>query len=292
MLKRIFKIIGIVLGVVILIAIGFYAKAYYSTEGRRNKIYDVTPPQLAISSDSAILAHGKRLVTTKGCDECHGADLGGKVFIDDPALGYLYASNLTKGKGGLPNDYSIEDWVRALKHGLSREGKSLLFMPSQEFTLLSAKDMSAIIAYCSQLPNVDRERPESTLGPVGRILTDLGELPMFPAEKIDHTATFVNEVTPEVSVEFGKYLAVACEGCHRPTMKGGPPVAPGFPPVADISATGNAAKWTDEQFMTTLRTGVTPEGKTLKPQEMPWTMTRAYTDVELKALHLYLKTLN
>jgi hypothetical protein len=40
-----------------------------------------------------------------------------------------------------------------------------------------------------------------------------------------------------------------------------------------------------------LRTGTTPEGKALKSSEMPWTMTKAYSDNELKALHLYLNSL-
>jgi hypothetical protein len=74
-------------------------------------------------------------------------------------------------------------------------------------------------------------------------------------------------------------------------MKGGEPIAPGFPVVADISSSGKPAQWTEAQFIETLRTGKTPEGKILKPEEMPWTMTKAYTEVELKALHLYLKSI-
>jgi len=74
-------------------------------------------------------------------------------------------------------------------------------------------------------------------------------------------------------------------------MKGGEPVAPGYPMVADITSTGHPGKWTDEQFIKTLRTGVTPEGKVLKPEEMPWRMTKELTDLELKALHLYLNSL-
>jgi mono/diheme cytochrome c family protein len=291
MIKKILKVIGIVLGVIVLLLIGFYTKAYFSTEGRRNKVYAVTPQSLTINTDSTQIAYGKRLITTKGCNECHGADLGGKVFIDDPALGLLAGTNLTKGKGGLPEHYSSADWVLALKHGIKKDGKPLLFMPSQEFTHLSEQDMAAIIAYCSQIPKVDRTLPAQRLGPMGRILTDLNEFPLFPAEMIDHERKLVKEVTPEVSKEFGKYLSIACQGCHKENMKGGEPVAPGFPVVADISSTGNPGKWTNQQFMQTLRTGVTPEGKTLKPQEMPWTMTKAYTDLELKALHLYLNSL-
>jgi mono/diheme cytochrome c family protein len=292
MLKKIFKVIGIVLGVIVLLVGAFYTKVYFSTESRINTVYNVTPQQITFDpSDTALLAAGERMMTTKGCNDCHGADLGGKIFIDDPALGLLVARNLTKGKGGLPADHSTTDWVLALKHGIRRDGKPLLFMPAHEYTLLSEQDMTAIIAYCSQLPNVDRELPAHHLGPVGRILTDLGKLPLLPAEMIDHNRKLVKEVKPEVTIAYGKYLSIACQGCHRENMKGGEPVAPGFPVVADISSTGNPGKWTDDQFMNTLRSGKTPEGKTLKASEMPWTMTKAYSDVELKALHLYLNSL-
>jgi len=291
MLKKVFKIVGIFLGVVVLGALAFYAKVYISTESRINKEYQVSVQQINLQSDSATLAYGERLITTKGCNDCHGKDLGGNVFVDDPALGFLVARNLTKGKGGLPADHSVNDWVLALKHGLRRDGKPLLFMPSHEYTMLSEQDMGAIIAYCSTLKPIDRELPASSIGPVGRVLTDLGKLPLLPAEMIDHSKPLTGHVEAEVSVQYGKYLSTACQGCHRENMKGGEPVAPGFPMVADISSTGNPGKWTTEQFMSTLRTGHTPEGKVLNPKEMPWTMTTAYTDVELQALHVFLKSM-
>src|SRR5690606_3981718 len=106
-----------------------------------------------------------------------------------------------------------------------------------------------------------------------------------------HAAKLKRNVKAEVSAEYGKYLSIACQGCHRENMKGGDPVGPGFPDVADISSTGNPGKWTTEQFVNTLRTGNTPEGKILNPKDMPWTMTKAYTDLELHALHLYLRSL-
>lgn len=291
MFKKILKIIGVLI-VVVIVAVGaFYAKVYYSVENRMNKQYEVNVQSLDLKFDSATLVYGERMITTKGCNECHGADLGGKVFIDDPALGLLIATNLTKGKGGRPADYDTEDWVRALKHGLNRENKPLLFMPSHEFTQLSEEDLGAIIAYCSQVEPVDRELPESSIGPLARVLTDLGKLPLLPAEMIDHSRPLIRQVRAEVSPTYGKYLSVACQGCHRENLKGGEPVAPGFPYVADITSSGNPGKWTTEQFMETLRTGHTPEGKVLDPKNMPWTMTKAYSDVELQALHAYLKSI-
>lgn len=291
MLKKILKISGIIVGVIILLIAGFYLKVYIGTESRMNTLYSVDPKPLVLSNDSATLVYGQRLITTKGCNDCHGEDLGGKVFVDDPALGFIVARNLTRGKGGLPKEYAVSDWVLALKHGIRRNGKPLLFMPAHEYALLSEGDMKAIIAYAMQVPSVDRELPSSSVGPLGRILTDLGKLPLLPAEMIDHSSELRKDIVPAVSVEFGKYLSNACQGCHREHMKGGEPIAPGFPVVADISSSGNPGKWTDEEFIRTLRTGHTPEGKQLNPKDMPWTMTKAYTDTELKALHLYLRTM-
>lgn len=291
MIKKILIVLGAFLAVLIIGGGIFYTNIYHSTEARIQKKYVVVPQELTLTSDSAELAYGDRLLTAKGCRDCHGMDLGGQVFIDDPALAFLVGRNLTKGKGGLPQDYAVSDWVLALKHGIRRDGKPLLFMPSHEYALLSAQDMSAIISYASSLPPVDRTFPEQKVGPMGRVLTAFDKLPLLPAEMIDHTRSLVKEVKAEVSVAFGQYLSSACQGCHRANMKGGDPVAPGFPNVADISATGNVGRWTEEQFINTLRTGKTPEGKILKPNEMPWNMTAAYTDTELKALFVYLNSI-
>lgn len=282
---------GVVIAVAIFAAAGFLGKAYFSVKSRINKQYQVDVEDIAATRDSAVLAYGSRLATAKGCRGCHGKDLGGKIFIDDAKLGIFYASNLTKGTGGLPADHSVEDWILALKHGIRKDGKPLLIMPSHEYTLLSRQDMSALISYMTTLPKIDREIPDQKLGPLAYILTELDKLPLIPAEMIDHSRKLVTGVEAEVSVEYGKYLSSACQGCHRHDMKGGEPIAPGFPVVADISSTGHVGGWTEEQFMTTLRTGKTPEGKVLNPTEMPWNMTSVYTDTELKALYVYLQSM-
>jgi cytochrome c553 len=291
MFRKILKIASILLGALIVLAAVFYVKAYYNTELRMNKVYDVALQPIAIPTDSTQLAYGARLSVAKGCRDCHGEDMGGKIFIDDVALGRVVAKNLTKGVGGLPTDHSVSDWVLALKHGIRKDGRPLLIMPAHEYALLSEPDMAAIIAYAQQLPKVDRELPDHSLGPLARILTDMNELPLLPAEMIDHSRSLIKEVKAEVSVDFGKYLTAACQGCHRENMQGGEPIAPGFPPVANISSSGNLGKWTEQQFITTLRTGKTPEGKILNPTEMPWNMTKAYTDTELKAIYMYLQSI-
>ena len=53
----------------------------------------------------------------------------------------------------------------------------------------------------------------------------------------------------------------------------------------------DAPRWSEVGFMATLRTGVTPYGKELDPENMPWKSLGKMTDDELKAVWLYLSSL-
>lgn len=290
-MKKVFKWIGIVLGIVLVLGIGWYGKAYYSTEARLEQVFQVDVPAITIPSDSASIAEGKHLAAIKGCLECHGDDMGGKMMLDEPMLGRFYATNLTRGKGGLPENYSPKDWLRSIRHGVRPDGKPLLLMPSHEFHPLTERDLAAIIAYCQTLEPVDRENTPQKIGPMIRILADLDQVPLLPAEKLDHHAQMQRSVDKSVSASYGEYLSVSCGACHGKGMKGAPPMAPGMPAVPDISSTGNVGRWTQEQFTNTLRTGTTPEGRTMKNTDMPWQMTAHYSDDELESVYLYLKSL-
>ena len=280
-----------VLGAIVSMFILFYGYVYFDINRRAEKSYDVAVKTIDIKYDSATLALGQRLVNTRACSECHGKDLGGATLNDDALIGKLVSKNITKGKGGLPPDFGVSDWVRAMKHGLTREGKPLYLMPSHELSLLAESDMAAIIAYCSQLPPVDRVPGEFTLGPLGYILSEFGLIPLLPAEFTDHNRELKKDVKREVSAAYGEYLSTICINCHGANLKGGKSPVPGGKYVADITATGNPGKWSHEEFITALHTGVTPKKKTLIPSEMPWTITKSYTEDELTALHMYLQTL-
>jgi cytochrome c553 len=290
-MKKVLKWLGIGAGALILLLLIGYTVIYFQTESRFNKIYAVQVQKIPIPKDSAALSMGKHLVQIKGCQDCHGADLGGKVFIDDPGLGRIVAANLTRGMGGIMRTYTNQDLTRALKHGVRKDGKPALLMPSNEYAPLSDEDMGSLMAYLKSLPPVDRELPKHSLRPLGRILTAFDKVPMIAAEKIDHRAKNVATVKPEISPGYGQYVAVSCVGCHRENYKGGEAVVPGSPKVPDITRTGNIGKWTEEQFINTLRTGVTPEGKKLNPKDMPWNMTKEFTETEIKSVYLFLKNL-
>ncbi|MDX5423432.1 MAG: cytochrome c [Hymenobacteraceae bacterium] len=278
------------LGLVVLVS-GAYLFMSFLLEKRIQKAYAVETREIYFSANEALLEQGKHLYTIKGCEACHGRDLSGKVMLDEPAVGFFAGSNITYGAGGLPADYKEKDWVRALRHGLNQEGKPLLVMPSQELYKMSDKDISALIAYCMRQPPVDKQVPPVKLGPLGTILSALGQIPLISAETIDHNYAAPAEIEALPDATYGRYLALACSGCHNQNLKGGEAKVPGMKPYPDITTSGNVGRWTEEQFIQTLRTGQTPEGKQMKNEEMPWQMTKAYTDTELKALYAYLKTL-
>ncbi len=138
------------------------AAVYGLSEARFRKVYEIEPRPLAVRGDSATLARGRHLVEAVGkCADCHGADLGGRVFIEDPALGRLIASNLTPAGAG--KDRTERDFVRAIRHGVGRDGRSLRIMPSTAYANFSDEDLASVVAYLKSLAPVERELPVSSL---------------------------------------------------------------------------------------------------------------------------------
>jgi mono/diheme cytochrome c family protein len=293
-MRKFFKWTGIALGSLVALLLVVYGYIYYRTNSRFNQEYAITIQKINIPTDSASLKLGHHIANIKGCGGCHGEDLGGKVVVDDPGLGYLPAPNITTGKGGLlfrHKTYSDEDYIRGIKHGIGKDNKSLKLMPAYEYNPLSQKDLGGLIAYLKSVAPVDREMPATALMPVAYVLTYLDKLPLVAAERVDHTAQSQEVVLPVVSAAYGQYLAVSCTGCHLDNYKGGEALIPGSPAVSDITATGNVGKWTEAEFIQALRTGITPEGKKLDPEFMPWPMAREYTETEIKSLYLFLTSL-
>jgi cytochrome c553 len=149
-----------------------------------------------------------------------------------------------------------------------------------------------MIGYIKSLPPVDNVLPEHNLKPLARVLYIAGPLNMLTtAQKIDHTQEVADKVIPAVNAEYGKYLAVSCSGCHGKDFKGKEMPIPGMKPSANITSTGDLGKWTEEQFLTVLKTGLRPDGRQLDNKDMPWEMTKNFKDEEMRAIFRYLQTM-
>ena len=288
--RKIVKWMLFPIGGLLLLALVFYGIAYVETEKRINKVYKVELQKLSIPNDSASYAAGKHIAENRGCIGCHGDNLsGGRPFLkqDESPIGVLYAGNLTNGNGGI--QYKDGDWIRALRHGLGKNNKSLWLMPSHEIYHISNQELGELISFIKAQPAVDKTIPVKSIKPLGRFLTFMDEFPLLTAEKIDHGLVSKERVEPTITPQYGAYLATVCQGCHGKNLKGAPAhekLQPAFP---DISSTGNPGKWKESEFITAMRTGKLPDGKQLSAF-MPWNYF-TFTDNELKAVYLYLQQL-
>lgn len=279
--------VGGVVGLIVVAAAGLYASSSMKT----SKTYDVPLVEVAIPADSASIERGKHLATAIGkCIDCHSDDFGGSVFIDDPGLGRLIASNLTRG--GVGKDYTDAEMVRAIRRGVKRDNTGARIMPSEDYQYFSDEDVGALVAYIRSLPDVTRDLPPSELRPLGIALTGAGILPLISAEKVDQTHTPPATMVADTSLEYGKYLANVggCTGCHGPGLSGGkaPGTPPTIPPAANLTPSG-IGHYTDEQLENILRTGKRPDGSQVD-DFMPWRATALMTDVEMRATIMYLRS--
>jgi cytochrome c553 len=287
---KVLKWIGVLLGVIALIAV----IAVWALTAKFNRSFHkkhiVRSETIELPTDSASIAKGKQLANL--CTSCHGEKLEGKALIDDPALATIYAPNITPG--GVTAQYRVEDWVRAIRHGVGPDKKALFVMPAQEYNHLSKHDLASMIAYLNALPPIDHQTGDHTLTTMAKVLGSLGAFgTLFPAEVIDHNTPFREAPEMAVTTEYGSYMVDigGCRTCHGSGLNGGNDPNPEAPPGPNLTPGGHIGTWSEAQFLHTMKTGETPEGKQLVPEFMPWNAYGQLDDVALKAMYTYLRSL-
>lgn len=291
-MKKIFKWIGIFLGSIILLLVLAVLVMVFRFNSKLNRQYDFAVETISVPADSASIAAGKSWSGI--CTSCHGENLGGMLMFDDPSLATIYASNLTGGAGGVGSTYTDLDWVRAIRHGVGSDGKALFLMPAYEFNHLSEQDLANLIAYLKSLEPVDQMSKPLVTTTFAKVLGEMGAFgTLFPAEAIDHDAGFAAPLSPSINPEYGEYVVnvAGCRTCHGPDLNGGKDPNPEAPPAPNLTPAGIMAKYSEDQFVTTLRTGKSLAGRDMNPEFMPWKGLGKMDDLKIKAIYAYLKTL-
>jgi mono/diheme cytochrome c family protein len=288
-MRIVFRWLGrVTLALVALLLLGA-ASVYGLSEHRFRARFSLPEHPIAVSEDAASIARGEHIATVRACMDCHGAGLAGNTVLDQAIIGRLAGPNLTLGGRGA--ELEPRDWERAVRHGVRRDGKPLLFMPATEFTGLSDEDLAAIIAYARSVPPVRRTAPSSYAGPLLRTMHVVGKVNVLSAEEIDHARTHERSVVAEPTAAYGKYLASGCTGCHGDGLSGGkiPGAPPEWGPAANITPTG-IGRWTEADFVRALRTARRPDGSAIDSTLMPIRLLRHMDDTEMAALYAYLRT--
>lgn len=264
-------------------------------------------PAKGAAEVAALRARGESIVRNVSvCGGCHagkgepdGPLSGGREF-KDWRIGIARAANLTPdpetGLGG----WSDADIVRALRNGQRRDGRLLApVMPYEWFHEMADDDALAVAHYLRGLEpirNAVKQSP-SIWFKVGKLLF-LRPKPARSQSAPPRAAT----------AEYGGYLAQhvgLCADCHTPRsgirqspdksrlFAGSSNPPKGFPQnpanITPDPETG-IGMWSEDDFLRTLRTGVSRRGFTLDPF-MPWRQLRRMSDDDLRAIYRYLRTL-
>ncbi|SAI57456.1 cytochrome C subunit of gluconate dehydrogenase [Bordetella ansorpii] len=176
----------------------------------------------ADAADQQMIKQGEYLARAGDCVACHTAK-GGKPFagglgLESP-LGTIYSTNITPDKDTGIGQYSLEDFDRAVRHGVARDGHSLYpAMPFTSYANVSPADVKALYAYFmngvepvrQENKDTDISWPMSMRWPLNvwrwMFAPDVVEASAVPADSGD-------------AVLRGKYLVEGlghCSTCHTP----------------------------------------------------------------------------
>jgi mono/diheme cytochrome c family protein len=292
-MKRLLRVLAkLTMGLLVAVLL-LFAVAWWKSEQAVARTYAPERIEIAAAEGPEAIARGEHLVRSRGCTGCHGEDLAGRHVVDAGPVMQIHAPNITVG-GTLANSDLVR-FEHAVRHAVDGAGRSLMLMPSDDYALLSNEDLAAMFAYLQQLPPASATQPDSRLGPIGRVLVMLGELPIFTAEEIDHARASRPAATPPAAVDaaFGAHVAQVCVGCHRADFSGGPlpGMPPDFKPAANLTAHAQGlANWSEADFLTAMRSGRRPDGSQVN-EFMPWPVFGKMDDTELRAIWVYLRSL-
>lgn len=113
---------------------------------------DIGPGTVNLAApDAQLIEAGRYLAVTGDCIACHSAK-GGKPFAGGltmaTPIGSLYSSNITPDKDTGIGKYSLNDFDRAIRHGITPDGRTLYpAMPYPSYAKVSDGDVRALYAY-------------------------------------------------------------------------------------------------------------------------------------------------
>lgn len=305
MKKFLLSLLG--LGVVVLVAV--LAFAFWPTHTRA---LQAAPD----AEQAALIEKGRYLADAGDCTACHTVK-GGKPFagglpIASP-IGMLYSTNITPDRATGIGAYSLDDFDRAVRHGIAANGDSLYpAMPYPAYARVSDEDMRALYAYF--MGGVAPVKAENRANDVPWPLSMRWPLAIWRkvfAPDPDAIA-FKPERYASAQVARGAYLVQGlghCGSCHTPraltlqekALDESSPVYLSGGPVIDgwlaVNLRGNQAdglgNWSSDDIVATLRSARSATHAVLGGAmgDVVVHSTQHLNDGDLQAVAAYLKTL-
>ena len=257
-------------------------------------------------AEKAMVERGHYLATAADCAACHtaggGSPFAGGYPIASP-LGTIYSSNITPSTSAGIGDYSEQDFVRAVREGIRRDGSHLYpAMPYTSYAGLSDADMTALYAYFMHgVAAVDQAPPKTAL-PFPFSLR--ASMAVWNAVFL-HDQRFSPDAAHTAEVNRGAYLVqnlAHCAECHTPRnalmgldtahdLSGGAVGSWYAPNITDDPVKG-IGHWTDAQLLSYLKTGrAAGIAQAAGPMAEAVTNSLQYlSDSDLQSIVAYLRT--
>lgn len=291
-MKRSFKwIVGVVLLLVGVTALAVVVGLQMG-ENRRMRVVELQLPNSpAYTTDGTLRERGHYLFESRGCVLCHGANGGGRDFVNDGKGTHIAGPNITSA--GVTAAYQPQDWDRAIRHGVKPDGHPLMVMPSEDYNRFTDVDFSALVSYVRSLPPVEGGGTAAMDLPLpARVMYGFGLIP-DAAGMIDHNLPAPAPVASGITVAHGRYVANMCVGCHGAHFSGGKIAGgpPDWPASANLTAGAGSVMVrypTADAFAAMFHSGKRPDGSTIGV--MPFESFSQMSDTDVRALYAFLKT--
>jgi mono/diheme cytochrome c family protein len=304
-MKKILKVVGVVIGIILLVVLVF--AAYISMSGIPK--YEPGNLTMKVEVTPERVARGQKIAAMM-CVECHANESGmltGKQLLDVPLeFGTIYSKNITHDAAMGIGNWTDGELYYLLRTGIRRDGQ---YIPPYmvKFPLAADEDVKSIIAWLRSDAHAvqasQEEAPETEPSFLTKFLCRVAFKPFeLPKEEILYPDT-----TDKVAS--GKYLATAvfaCFACHSADFKtmnelepeksvgffgGGNPLLNKKREVIysaniTLDETGIGA-YSEEEFVTVLKTGKKKDGTQLRYPMIPYSVL---SDDEAKAIYAYLQT--
>lgn len=303
------KILLLLLAAGVVLLLGAFVYASLATKTRA-----ITASGTAARAE--LIERGRYIATASDCVACHsapgGAPFAGGLPIASP-IGTIYSTNITPDAATGIGDYSLDDFDRAVRHGITPEGSTLYpAMPYPSYARLTDADIEALYTYFMHgvAPQQASNRatgirwPFSMRWPLAIWRKQFGP---DPARVGQMPARYANE-----DIARGAYLvqgAGHCGSCHSPRAltlqekaldeSGADYLAGGQ--IIDgwlaVNLRGDAAdglgRWSHEDIVEALKTGRNAHHAVVgSPMaDVVVNSTQHLTDSDLGAIAAYLKSL-
>lgn len=265
--------------------------------------------EASLPGKTELMQRGEYLANISGCRFCHtnrangGANFAGGRRLETP-YGSFFTPNITPDKVNGIGKWRLEDFVRALRHGMSPLGTHYFpIFPYASYTRMSTEDIASIFTYLKTIePARQFNPPHKTKWYVWRASMRIWK------RRYLKTGELVSDPLETAAWNRGNYLAHAvahCDECHTPRkhfwvkdqsvgFSGNSIGLDGVPaPNITPSQRNGIYKWTETELVEFFKTGKLPRhGRTgAQMSEVIATGLNRLTEQDAQALATFIGSL-